>query len=79
MLINNGIYKNELDLKDVNDTYIGNKGVQLLASDINSFNMEQSDINAIRSAEASFIKRAQTIVDAHQKLISKVLENKSKQ
>jgi len=92
LLINNGIYKNELDIKDLNDKYIGNKAVQLLASDINSLNMEgspggtegstareQSSLEEVRANETAFLKRAQTIVDAHQKLIDKILESKSKE
>lgn len=92
LLINNGIYKNELDIKDLNDKYIGNKAVQLLASDINSLNMEgspggtegstareQSSLEEVRANETAFLKRAQTIADAHQKLIDKILESKSKE
>ena len=77
LLINNGIYKNELDLKDIYDKYIGNKAVQILASDINSVNMGSSvDVSLI---ETTFLKRCQQIVDAHQKLIDKILDNKSKE
>lgn len=79
LLINNGIYKNELDIKDLNDKYIGNKGVQLLASDINSVNMESSPVEEVRANETAFLKRAQTIADAHQKLIDKILDSKSKE
>jgi hypothetical protein len=79
LLINNGVYKNELDIKDLNDKYIGNKGVQLLASDINSVNMEGSLVEEVRANETAFLKRTQTIVDAHQKLIDKILESKSKE
>jgi hypothetical protein len=93
LLINNGVYKNELDIKDLNDKYIGNKGVQLLASDINSVNMESSPggtegstsreqsslVEEVRANETAFLKRTQTIVDAHQKLIDKILESKSKE
>jgi hypothetical protein len=79
LLINNGIYKNELDIKDLNDKYIGNKGVQLLASDINSVNMESSPMEEVIANETAFLKRARTIVDAHQKLIDKMLESKSKE
>jgi len=46
LLINNGIYKNEMDLKEMYDKYIGNKAIQVLTSDINSVNMESSaDVN----------------------------------
>ena len=77
LLINNGIYKNELDLKDIYDKYIGNKAVQILASDINSVNMGSSvDVSA---NETAFLERCRQIVDAHQKLIDKILDNKSKE
>lgn len=77
LLINNGIYKNELDLKDIYDKYIGNKAVQILASDINSVNMGSSvDVSA---NETTFLTRCQQIVDAHQKLIDKILDNKGKE
>ncbi len=79
LLINNGIYKNELDIKDLNPMYIGNKGVQLLVSDINSVNMESASADEVKSNETLFLKRAQTIVDAHQKLIDKILESNSKE
>jgi hypothetical protein len=77
LLINNGIYKNELDLKDIYDKYIGNKAVQILASDINSLNMGSSvDVSA---NETAFLERCRQIVDAHQKLIDKILDNKGKE
>jgi hypothetical protein len=77
LLINNGIYKNELDLKDIYDKYIGNKAVQILVSDINSVNMGSSvDVSA---NETAFLERCRQIVDAHQKLIDKILDNKSKE
>ncbi len=80
LLINNGIYKNELDIKDIHNTYIGNKEVQLLTSDINSVNLEsQTDSGTIHNLETSFLKRCQSIVDAHQKLIEKILDKKSKE
>jgi hypothetical protein len=78
LLINNGIYKNEMDLKEMYDKYIGNKAIQVLTSDINSVNMESStDVN-IGSLESSFLTRCQSIVTAHQTVIDKILENQSK-
>jgi len=78
LLINNGIYKNEMDLKEMYDKYIGNKAIQVLTSDINSVNMESSaDVN-IGSLESSFLTRCQSIVGAHQTVIDKLLENQSK-
>jgi hypothetical protein len=40
---------------------------------------EQSSLKEVRANETAFLKRAQTIVDAHQKLIDKILESKSKE
>ena len=77
LLINNSVYKNELDLKEMYDKYIGNKAVQLLISDINSVNMDSSDNSNIGSLETTFLTRCQTIVNGHQKIIDKILENKS--
>lgn len=78
LLINNGIYKNEMDLKEMYDKYIGNKAIQVLTSDINSVNMESStDVN-IGTLESSFLTRCQSIVTAHQTVIDKILENQSK-
>lgn len=80
LLINNGVYKNELDIKDLNDKYVGNKGVQLLASDINSLNLEPgSKLANIPTTETTYLNRVQKIVDAHQTLIDKILESKSKE
>lgn len=80
LLINNGVYKNELDIKDLNDKYVGNKGVQILASDINSLNLEPgSKLANIPATETTYLNRVQKIVDAHQTLIDKILESKSKE
>ena len=79
LLINNGIYKNEMDLKEMYDKYIGNKGVQLLVSDINSVNMDTGSTPDIGSLETSFLTRCKSIVDGHQNIIDKLLENKNKQ
>jgi hypothetical protein len=79
LLINNGIYKNEIDLKEMYDKYIGNKSIQVLTSDINSVNMESTNTAEIGSLETSFLKRCQSIVAAHQTVIDKILENKSKE
>ena len=79
LLINNGIYKNEIDLKEMYDKYIGNKSIQVLTSDINSVNMESTNTAEIGSLETSFLKRCQSIVAGHQTVIDKILENKSKE
>lgn len=77
LLINNGVYKNELDLKEIYDKYIGNKAVQVLASDINSLNMESLD--NVSQTETTYLTRTKSVVDGHQKIIDKILENKSKE
>lgn len=77
LLINNGIYKNEIDLKDMYDKYIGNKSVQLLTSEINSVNMDSSSNPNIGSLENTILVKTKNIVDGHQKIIDKLLEIKS--
>ena len=79
LLINNGVYKNEMDLKEMYDKYIGNKAVQLLLSDINSVNMDTGSTPDIESLETQFLSRCKSIVDGHQNIIDKILENKSKE
>jgi hypothetical protein len=79
LLINNGIYTNEINLKEIYNQYIGNKSIQVLTSDINSVNMESTNTADIGSLETSFLKRCQSIVAAHQIVIDKLLENKSKE
>jgi hypothetical protein len=78
LLINNGVYKNELDLKEVYDKYIGNKAIQLLTSDINSLNLEKPPDN-ISTLETKFLTRCKSVVDAHQKILNKIFDNKSKE
>lgn len=75
LLINNGVNKNELDLKEIYDKYIGNKAIMLLTSDINSIDMEKPQ----EDLEATFLSRTKAVVDGHQKIIDKILENKSKE
>jgi hypothetical protein len=79
LLINNGIYKNELDLKEMYDKYIGNKAIQVLTSDINSVNMNSNSNENIGSLESSFLTRCRNIVAAHQTIIDQILENKGKE
>jgi hypothetical protein len=78
LLINNGIYKNELDLKEIYDKYIGNKAIPVLASDINSVNMNSDSLN-IGSLESNFLTRCKNIVAGHQTIIDQIIENKSKE
>ena len=79
LLINNGVYKNEIDLKEMYDKYIGNKAVQLLVSDINSVNMDTGSTPDVGSLETSFLTRCKSIVDGHQNIIDKLLESKNKE
>jgi hypothetical protein len=79
LLINNGVYKNEIDLKEMYDKYIGNKAVQLLVSDINSVNMDTGSTPDVESLETSFLTRCKSIVDGHQNIIDKLLESKNKE
>ncbi len=79
LLINNGIYKNEMDLMEMYDQYIGNKEIKVIMSDINSVNMESSDKSNIGSLETSFLTKSKSIVDGHQKIIDKIIENKNKE
>jgi hypothetical protein len=78
LLVNNGVSKNELDLKEVYDKYIGNKAVAVLVSDMNSLNLVKVPDN-VADLETIFLFRTKAIVDAHQKIIDKILDNKSKQ
>ena len=78
LLVNNGVSKNELDLKEVYDKYIGNKAVPVLVSDMNSLNLVKVPEN-VADLETTFLTRTKAIVDAHQKIIDKILDNKSKQ
>ena len=79
LLVNNGIYKNEMDLKEMYNKYIGNKAVKLLMSEINSINMESNDKSDIGSLETSFLTKCKDIVDGHQKIIDKIIENNRKE
>jgi hypothetical protein len=79
LLINNGIYKNEIDLMELYNQYIGNKEIKVIMSDINSVNMESSDKSNIGSLETSFLTKSKSIVDGHQKIIDKIIENKNKE
>ena len=77
LLVNNGVTKNELDLKEVYDKNIGNKAEQVLVSDMNSLNIVKVPEN-VAQLDTRFLTRTKAIVDAHQKIIDKILDNKSK-
>ena len=78
LLINNGIYTNEIDLKEMYNKYIGNKAVKLLVSEINSINMESGNSTNIESLETSFLTRCRDIVNGHQKIIDNIIEKNKK-
>jgi hypothetical protein len=59
--------------------YIGNRAIQVLASDINSINMNSSSDLSIESLESSFLTRCKSIVAGHQTIIDQIIENQSKE
>jgi hypothetical protein len=77
LLVNNGISKNEASLKAVYDQYIGNREVSLLATDMNSLNIEKSNADVLHKQENALICRAKVIIDGHQTLIDRILEKGS--
>ena len=68
-----------MDLKEMYNKYIGNKAVKLVMSEINSINMESNDKSDIGSLETSFLTKCKDIVDGHQKIIDKIIENNRKE
>ena len=77
LLVNNGISKNEASLKAVYDQYIGNREVSLLATDMNSLNIEKANADVLHKQENALICRAKVIIDGHQTLIDRILEKGS--
>jgi hypothetical protein len=77
LLLNNGIFKNETDLKQYE--YTGTKTIGALVSEVNSLNLENpSSITDLDKKEEDFIKRSKDITDEHQKIIDLELKRKSK-
>jgi hypothetical protein len=77
LLLNNGIFKNETDLKQYE--YTGTKTIGALVSEVNSLNLENpSSITDLDKKEEDFIKRAKVITDEHQKIIDLELKRRSK-
>ena len=77
LLLNNGIFKNETDLKQYE--YTGTKTIGVLVSEVNSLNLENpSSITDLDKKEEDFIKRAKDITDEHQKIIDLELKRRSK-
>ena len=77
LLLNNGIFKNETDLKQYE--YTGTKTIGALVSEVNSLNLENpSSITDLDKKEEDFIKRVKDITDEHQKIIDLELKRKSR-
>ena len=77
LLLNNGVFKNETDLKDYE--YIGNKAVNTLVSEVNNLNMEIPDsILEIDKKEIDYMNRSRGIIEEHQKIIDLELKRRSK-
>lgn len=77
LLLNNGIFKNETDLKEYE--YIGNKAVNTLVSEVNNLNMEApASITDINKKEIDYVNRSRSIVGEHQKIIDLELKRRAK-
>lgn len=77
LLLNNGVFKNETDLKDYE--YIGNKAVNIVVSEVNDLNMESpASISNINKKEIDYMNRSRGIVEEHQKIIDLELKRRSK-
>ena len=77
LLLNNGVFKNETDLKDYE--YIGNKAVNSLVSEVNNLNMESpASIMDIDKKEIDYMNRSRGIIEEHQKIIDLELKRRSK-
>lgn len=77
LLLNNGIFKNETDLKEYE--YIGNKAVNALVSEINNLNLENpSSISNINKKEKDYMNRTRNIIEEHQKIINLELKRRAK-
>ena len=77
LLLNNGIFKNETDLKEYE--YIGNKAVNALVSEINNLNLENpSSISNINKKENDYMNRTRNIIEEHQKIINLELKRRGK-
>jgi hypothetical protein len=77
LLLNNGIFKNETDLKEYE--YIGNKAVNVLVSEVNNLNLENpSSISSINKKENDYMNRTRNIIEEHQKIINLELKRRAK-
>jgi len=73
LLVNNGISKNEANLRTVYDQYIGNREIAVLATELNSLKLVVKDKNNLHAKEEAFLCRAKIIVEGHQTLINSIL------
>jgi|LauGreDrversion4_2_1035121.scaffolds.fasta_scaffold37765_3 hypothetical protein len=73
LLVNNGISKNEANLRTVYDQYIGNREIAVLATELNSLKLLDKDKTALHAKEEAFLCRAKIITEGHQTLINSIL------
>jgi hypothetical protein len=77
LLLNNGVFKNETDLKDYE--YFGNKAINTLVSEVNDLNLESpAFITDIDKKEVDYANRIREIIVEHNKIIDLELKRRAK-
>ena len=77
LLLNNGVFKNETDLKDYE--YFGNKAINTLVSEVNNLNLESpAFITDIDKKEVDYANRTREIIEEHNKIIDLELKRRAK-
>lgn len=77
LLLNNGVFKNETDLKDYE--YFGNKAINTLVSEVNNLNLESpASILDIDKKEVDYANRTREIIEEHKKIIDLELKRRAK-
>ena len=77
LLLNNGVFKNETDLKDYE--YFGNKAINTLVSEVNNLNLESpTSILDIDKKEVDYANRTRDIIEEHKKIIDLELKRRAK-
>jgi hypothetical protein len=77
LLLNNGVFKNETDLKDYE--YFGNKAINTLVSEVNNLNLESpTSISDIDKKEVDYTNRTREIIEEHKKIIDLELKRRAK-
>jgi hypothetical protein len=77
LLLNNGVFKNETDLKDYE--YFGNKAINTLVSEVNNLNLESpASISDIDKKEVDYANRTRNIIEEHTKIIDLELKRRAK-